>query len=363
MRTALVTGVTGQDGSYLTQLLLNKGYRVVATHRRSSAPNFWRLDELGVREHPNLSLREFELCEPGGAIRLIEAEQPDEIYNLAGQSFVKASFDLPITTATATGVGPLCILEAIRMVNPNIRYYQASSAEMFGKVQATPQTEGTPFYPRSPYGVAKLHAYWMTVNYRECYGIFAASGILFNHESPLRGLEFVTRKITDAVARIKLDKLDVLTLGNLNAQRDWGFAGEFVEGMWRILQADNPDTYVLATGTTRTVRSFVTQAFKAVGIDIDWVGSGSDERGISAEDGRVLVRIDPTYYRPTEVDVLIGCADKAKRVLNWQPVISVDKLCQMMVKADMRRHRRATTRRNSKFGYPKEPYAINMAGI
>ena len=362
MKRAVVTGVTGQDGALLTQLLLGKGYQVVATHRRSSAPNFWRLDELGVRDHPDLSLREFELTEPGAAIRLIEATEPDEVYNLAGQSFVKASFDLPVMTANVTGVGPLALLEAIRIVNPAVRYYQASSAEMFGKVQETPQRETTPFYPRSPYGVAKLHAYWMTVNYRECYNIFGASGILFNHESPLRGLEFVTRKITDAAVRIKLDKLDVLTLGNLNAQRDWGYAGEFVEGMWRILQADEPDTYILATGTTHTVRSFATMAFKAVGIPIDWVGSGVDERGISAEDGRVLVRVDPTYYRPTEVDVLIGSPEKARRKLGWEPVTTIEKLCQMMVKADLRRHR-SSAKRTANYKYHRNGYASSLAGL
>lgn len=337
MKAALVTGVTGQDGAYLTQLLLRKGYRVVATHRRASAPNLWRIEDLRIRSHPNLSLCEFELTEPGGAIRLLEAAQPDEVYNLAGQSFVKASFDLPYTTATMTGVGPLCLLEAIRIVNPRIRFYQASSAEMFGKVQETPQVETTPFYPRSPYGVAKLHAYWTAVNYRESYGIFAASGILFNHESPLRGLEFVTRKITDAVARIKLGQMDCLLLGNLDAQRDWGYAGEFVEGMWKILQAPEPDTFVLATGRAETVRNFATIAFKAVDIDIEWIGEGKDEQAISTEDGRVLVRVDPTYYRPAEVDLLIGCPDKAKRVLGWKPHTSVDELCRMMVAADLRR--------------------------
>jgi GDPmannose 4,6-dehydratase len=344
MKRAVVTGVTGQDGALLTQLLLGKGYQVIATHRRSSAPNFWRLDELGVKDHPNLTLREFELNEPGAAIRLMEATEPEEVYNLAGQSFVQASFDLPIMTANVTGVGPLTLLEAIRIVNPAIRYYQASSSEMFGKVQETPQVETTPFYPRSPYGVAKLHAYWMTVNYRESYGIFGASGILFNHESPLRGIEFVTRKITDAVARIKLGELDTVSLGNLNAQRDWGYAGEFVEGMWRILQADEPDSYVLATGTTHTVRSFVTMAFEAAGIPINWVGSGIDERGVAADDGRVLVRIDPKFYRPAEVDLLVGSPEKALKKLGWKPTTTVDMLCQMMVKADLRRRRASVER-------------------
>jgi len=343
MKTALVTGITGQDGAYLTHLLLSKGYRVIGTHRRSSALNLWRLEELGVKDHDNLALCEFELTEPGAAIRLIESSRPDEVYNLAGQSFVKASFDLPLVTAVTTGVGPLCVLEAIRIVDRSIRFYQASSAEMFGKVQHTPQVEDTPFYPRSPYGVAKLHAYWTAINYRESYGIFAASGILFNHESPLRGLEFVTRKITDAVARIKVGKLDVLSLGNLNAKRDWGYAGEFVDGMWRILQAPEPDTFILATGRTETVRNFATLAFRAVDIDVEWVGSGKDELGISATDGRVLVRVDPTYYRPAEVDLLVGCADKAKKVLGWRPATSVEKLCVKMVEADIRRHSAVTT--------------------
>lgn len=337
MKTAVVTGVTGQDGAYLTQLLLGKGYRVIATHRRSSSPNFWRIEELGLSGHSNLALREFELSEPGAAIRLVEEAEPDEVYNLAGQSFVKASFDLPLTTVALTGVGPVCVLEAIRIINPRIRYYQASSAEMFGRVQQTPQVETTPFYPRSPYGVAKLHAYWMTVNYRESYGIFGASGILFNHESPLRGLEFVTRKITDAVAQIKLGLVDELSLGNLDAKRDWGYAGEFVEGMWRMLQADEPDTFVLATGRTETVRDFATLAFNAAGIDIEWQGSGKDEQAVATESGRVVVRVDPTYYRPTEVDVLTGCADKAKQVLGWEPQTTLEELCRMMVEADLDR--------------------------
>jgi GDPmannose 4,6-dehydratase len=342
MKTALVTGVTGQDGAYLTRLLLDKGYRVVATHRRSSAPNFWRLEELGIADHPRLSIREFDVTEPGAAIRLIEASQPDEVYNLAAQSFVQWSFDQPATTALTTGVGPLYLLEAIRIINSKIRYYQASSAEMFGKVQATPQTETTPFYPRSPYGVAKLHAHWATTNYRESYNIFGASGILFNHESPLRGREFVTRKITDAVARITFGQLNVLSLGNLDARRDWGYAGEYVEGMWRILQAPEPDTFVLATGRVETVRSFATLAFKAAGIDIEWAGRGKEERGLCARDGRVLVEVDAAYYRPAEVDVLTGCAEKAEKLLGWRPTTTLENLCSMMVDADMRRRRPMT---------------------
>jgi GDPmannose 4,6-dehydratase len=342
MKTALVTGITGQDGAYLTRLLLDKGYRVVGTHRRSSAASFWRLEELGIADHPRLSIREFEIAEPGAAIRLIEASQPDEVYNLAAQSFVQWSFDQPVTTALTTGVGPLHILEAIRIVNTDIRYYQASSAEMFGRVQTTPQTETTPFYPRSPYGVAKLHAHWATINYREAYGIFAASGILFNHESPLRGREFVTRKITDAVARISCGQLNVLSLGNLDAKRDWGYAGEYVEGMWSILQAAEPDTFVLATGRVETVRSFATLAFKAAGIDIEWVGCGKEERGLCARDGRVLVDVDAAYYRPAEVDVLMGSAARAESRLGWRPRTTLEDLCTMMVDADMRRRGAAT---------------------
>jgi len=342
MKTALVTGATGQDGAYLAQLLLGRGYRVIATHRRSSSPNFWRFQELGIADHPCLSVREFDLTEPCAAIRLIEASQPDEVYNLAAQSFVQWSFDQPVTTALTTGVGPLYLLEAIRIVNPKIRYYQASSAEMFGKVQTTPQTETTPFYPRSPYGVAKLHAHWATINYREAYGIFGSSGILFNHESPLRGREFVTRKITDAVARIKSGQLNVLSLGNLDAKRDWGYAREYVEGMWSILQASEPDTFILATGRVATVRRFATLAFKAADIDIEWVGCGTEERGLCATDGRVLVEVNKAYYRPAEVDTLTGCAAKAEKILGWRPKTTLEELCKMMVDADMRRLERAT---------------------
>lgn len=272
MKTALITGITGQDGAYLVNLLLQKNYKVYGTYRRTSSVNFWRLDELGVDylNNPNLQLVEFDLTDLGGITRLLEKIQPDEIYNLAAQSFVGVSFEQPKTTAEITGIGALNILEAIRQVNPKIKYYQASTSEMFGKVQSIPQNEKTPFYPRSPYGVAKLYAHWITINYRESYNIFGCSGILFNHESPLRGKEFVTRKITDAVARIKLNKQQFLELGNLDAKRDWGFAAEYVEGMWRMLQAEQPDTYVLATNRTETVRSFVEMAFKAVDIGVEW---------------------------------------------------------------------------------------------
>jgi GDPmannose 4,6-dehydratase len=337
-KRALITGITGQDGAYLAQLLLEKGYEVSGTFRRTSSVNFWRIEELGIQNHPNLKLVEFDLTDLGTSIRLLQQGNFDEIYNLAAQSFVGVSFEQPVTTAEITGVGVVNLLEAIRIVNPKIRFYQASTSEMFGKVQAIPQKEDTPFYPRSPYGVAKLYAHWMTVNYRESYGIFGCSGILFNHESPLRGREFVTRKITDSVAKIKLGKLEVMELGNLDAKRDWGFAKEYVEGMWRILQADQPDTYVLATNRTETVRDFVTMAFKAAGIAIEWQGSGENETGHDAQSGKVLVRISPKFYRPAEVELLIGDPAKAKKELGWEPKTTLEELCQMMVDADIRRN-------------------------
>src|SRR3982751_983587 len=293
MKRALITGITGQDGAYLAQLLLEKGYHVTGTFRRSSSVNFWRIEELGIARHPNLSLVEYDLTDLSSSIRLIENSRPDEIYNLAAQSFVGVSFEQPVTTAEITVIGAVHLLEAIRIVNPKIRFYQASTSEMFGKVQAIPQIETTSFYPRSPYGVAKLYAHWMTVNYRESYGIFGCSGILFNHESPLRGREFVTRKITDSVAKIKLGKLDVLELGNLGAKRDWGFAKVYVEGMWRMLQADEPDTFVLATNRTETVRHFVDLAFRAAGYELRFEGSEQHEVGIDVATGKTLVRVNP----------------------------------------------------------------------
>ncbi len=338
MKTTLITGVTGQDGAYLTQLLLDKGYIVYGTYRRTSSVNFWRIEELGIQNHPNLHLVEYDLTDPGATIALVQKVQPDEIYNLAAQSFVGVSFDQPTTTAQITGMGALNLLEAIRLVNPKIRFYQASTSEMFGKVQAVPQVEETPFYPRSPYGVAKLYAHWMTVNYRETYGIFGCSGILFNHESPLRGREFVTRKITDSVAKIKLGRLDCFELGNLDAKRDWGFAKEYVEGMWRIMQADQPDTFVLATNRTTTVRDFVQMAFKEAGIELKFRGRAVDEVAIDASSGKTVVRINSKHYRPAEVDLLIGNPAKAKSKLGWAPQTTLEQLCQMMVAADLRRN-------------------------
>lgn len=343
MKTALITGISGQDGAYLAQLLLDKGYRVYGTYRRTSSVNFWRIEELGIDKHPNLHLAEYDLTDLGSSIRLLEATEAEEVYNLAAQSFVGVSFDQPITTGHITGIGAVHMLEAIRTINRKIRFYQASTSEMFGKVQAVPQSESTPFYPRSPYGVAKLYAHWMTVNYRESYDIFGSSGILFNHESPLRGREFVTRKITDAVAKIKLGQLDILELGNLDAKRDWGFAKEYVEGMWRMLQADEPDTYVLATGRTETVRDFVSMAFKASGVAIEWRGSGESECGVDAVSGIERVRINPKFYRPAEVDLLIGDAAKARQKLGWEAGTSLEQLCQMMVEADVRRNERGAS--------------------
>ena len=338
MRTALITGITGQDGAYLTQLLLEKGYVVYGTYRRTSSVNFWRIEELGVLNHPNLHLVEYDLTDLGATTRLLQKIDAREIYNLAAQSFVGVSFDQPVTTGQITGLGVVNLLEGIRLVNSKIRFYQASTSEMFGKVQAIPQDENTAFYPRSPYGVAKLYAHWMTINYRESYDIFAASGILFNHESPLRGREFVTRKITDSFAKIKLGTLDVLELGNMDAKRDWGFAKEYVDGMWRMLQTDTPDTYVLATNRTETVRDFVSMAAKAAGFDLSWHGHGVDEIASDRASGKTLVRVNPKFFRPAEVELLIGNPDKAEKVLGWAPKTTLEELCQMMVEADLRRN-------------------------
>ncbi|CAO1661521.1 GDP-mannose 4,6-dehydratase [Salinicola sp. NYA28a] len=337
-KCAVVTGITGQDGAYLAELLLEKGYTVYGTYRRTSSVNFWRIEELGIADHEALHLVEYDLTDLSASIRLLQNAQPREVYNLAAQSFVGVSFDQPVTTAEITGLGAVNLLEAIRIVDPTIRFYQASTSEMFGKVQQVPQTEATPFYPRSPYGVAKLYAHWMTINYRESYGLFATSGILFNHESPLRGLEFVTRKITDGVARIKLGQQQRLELGNLDAKRDWGFAKEYVEGMWRMLQADEPDTYVLATNRTETVRDFVTMAFKAADITLKWEGQGEAETGIDTATGNTVVVINPRFYRPAEVELLIGDPAKAHRELGWQPATDLEALCRMMVEADLRRN-------------------------
>ncbi len=342
MKRSIITGITGQDGAYLAELLLAKGHQIFGAFRRTSSANFWRLEELGIANHPNLKLVEFDLTDHSAAVRLIDQCQPDEIYNLAAQSFVGVSFDQPLSTGQITGIGAVHLLEAIRQINHKIRFYQASTSEMFGLVQAVPQNEQTPFYPRSPYGVAKLYAHWMTVNYRESYGIFGSSGILFNHESPLRGREFVTRKITDGVARIAHGMLDCLELGNMDAQRDWGFARDYVDGMYRMLQADTPDTFVLATNRTESVRDFVTMSFRHAGIEIDWSGSGPEEIGTDAKSGVVRVRVNPQFYRPAEVDLLIGDPSKAESILGWKAETTLEQLCAAMVDADLRRVKNGT---------------------
>ncbi|KQS46262.1 MULTISPECIES: GDP-mannose 4,6-dehydratase [unclassified Sphingomonas] len=337
-KTAIVTGISGQDGAYLAENLLNRGYTVYGTYRRTSSVNFWRIDELGITNHPGLKLVEYDLTDMGSAIRLIETSEATEIYNLAAQSFVGVSFDQPIATGQITGLGAAYLLEAIRTVNRDIRFYQASTSEMFGKVQAIPQKEDTPFYPRSPYGVAKLYAHWLTVNYRESFGIFGTSGILFNHESPLRGREFVTRKITDTVAKIAQGKAEILELGNLDAKRDWGYAKDYVEGMRLMLQHDVADTYVLATNRTEPVRTFVELAFGHVGITLDWSGKDENETGIDRKTGKMLVRVNPAFYRPSEVDLLIGDPGKAERELGWKPEVQLEELARLMMEADLRRN-------------------------
>jgi GDPmannose 4,6-dehydratase len=339
MTSSVVTGITGQDGAYLTRHLLESGHRVFGTFRRTSSVNFWRLDELGVRDHPNLTLVEFDLTDTGACVRLIERAQPECVYNLAAQSFVGVSFEQPVATAHMTAVGPLHLLEAIRQANPKIKFYQASSSELYGRVQAVPQDEKTPFYPRSPYAVAKLFAHWITVNYREAYGIFASSGILFNHESPLRGQEFVTRKITNAVARILLGKQDGLELGNLDAARDWGYADEFTTGMKLIMEHREADTFVLATGKSSTVREFTAMAFRAAGIDLAWRGAGVDEEGFCTKSGKLRVKINPAFFRPAEVDSLVGDASRAKHELGWVAQTELSELCRIMVDADIRRNK------------------------
>ena len=338
IKKAIITGITGQDGAYLAQLLLEKGYEIYGTYRRTSSVNFWRIEELGIQEHKNLHLIEYDLTDQANSIRMVMEIQPDEIYNLAAQSFVGVSFEQPLATAHITGLGCVHLLEAIRIVNPKIKFYQASTSEMFGEVQEIPQKETTPFYPRSPYGVAKLYAHWMVINYRESYNIFASSGILFNHESPLRGKEFVTRKITDSVAKIKLGKLDCLELGNMDAKRDWGFAKDYVEGMYLMLQADKADTYLLATNRTESVRDFVTMAFKAVGIELEFSAKAEQEIAIDKATGKTVVKVNPKFYRPAEVELLIGNPQKAKEELGWEATCTLEELCDMMVKDDIKRN-------------------------
>ncbi|MBX9860463.1 MAG: GDP-mannose 4,6-dehydratase [Sphingomonas sp.] len=340
-KTALITGVTGQDGAYLTELLLAKGYQVHGVKRRSSSFNTGRIDHIYQDPHESgaqLHLHYGDMTDSTNLIRIVQEVEPDEIYNLAAQSHVQVSFDTPEYTANADAIGTLRMLEAIKILGltKKTRFYQASTSELYGLVQEVPQRETTPFYPRSPYAAAKLYAYWITVNYREAYDMFASNGILFNHESPIRGETFVTRKITRAVAGIHLGIQEKLWLGNLNAQRDWGHARDYVEGMWRILQHDRPDDFVLATGQTQTVRLFVERAFAHVGITLEWRGEGIDERGLCAETGRMLVEIDPRYFRPTEVELLIGDPAKAKADLGWEATTSFEDLVSEMMAADIK---------------------------
>jgi len=329
MKKALITGITGQDGAYLAKFLLSKGYQVFGMYRRTSIDVFSRLDDF---KH-QITLVEGDLTDQASLMRILSEVQPDEVYNLAAQSFVPASWSQPVSTADMTALGVLRLLEAVRLVNPKIRFYQASSSEMFGKVFESPQTEQTPFYPRSPYGVSKVFGFWMTVNYRESYNLFACNGILFNHESPLRGKQFVTRKISYSVAKIKLGLQDHLELGNLSAQRDWGFAGDYVRAMWSMLQQEKPADYVVATCETHSVREFVEAAFAAVGMPISWEGSGLDEVG--KVDGRVVVKVNPKFYRPAEVDVLLGDCSRAKNVLGWEPQVKFSELVKIMVDSDL----------------------------
>ncbi|MEJ8801777.1 GDP-mannose 4,6-dehydratase [Pontibacter sp. H249] len=356
MKTALITGVTGQDGAYLAELLLSKGYKVHGVKRRSSLFNTERIDHLYQDPHEkniNFKLHYGDLTDSTNLIRIIQETQPDEIYNLAAMSHVKVSFDTPEYTANADGLGTLRILEAVRILGltEKTRIYQASTSELYGLVQAVPQSETTPFYPRSPYAVAKLYAYWITVNYREAYNMFACNGILFNHESPLRGETFVTRKITRAAARIALNLQDKLYLGNMDAKRDWGHAKDYVEAMWRILQQDTPEDFVIATGVTTTVRDFVKMSFAEVGIDIEFRGEGVDEKGYvvacnnpdyQVEIGKEVVCVDPNYFRPTEVELLIGDATKSKTKLGWEPKYDLPALVKDMMQADLELFKRDT---------------------
>jgi GDPmannose 4,6-dehydratase len=343
MKTALITGITGQDGSYLAELLLEKGYAVHGIIRRSSSFNTGRIDHLyndPAIYNEKLFLHYGDLTDSSNLNRLLEKIGPDEVYNLAAQSHVKVSFEVPEYTAEVDAVGTLRFLDAIKETGLKTRFYQASTSELYGKVQEIPQSETTPFYPRSPYAVAKIYGYWIVVNYREAYGIFASNGILFNHESPRRGETFVTRKITRAAARIVEGKQDKLVLGNMDAKRDWGYAPEFVDAMWRMLQQDTPDDFVIATGETHTVREFTEIAFREVGIELRWKGEAEQEQGYNASTGTILVEVSPRYYRPTEVELLIGDPTKAKAKLGWEPQVKFEELVKIMVNADLEKVRR-----------------------
>ena len=341
MKRALITGISGQDGSYLSEFLLSKGYEVHGIKRRASSFNTQRIDHLYNDPHEknvHFHLHYGDLTDTSNLVRIIQEVQPDEIYNLGAQSHVQVSFEVPEYTADADGMGTLRLLEAIRILGmeKKVRFYQASTSELYGKVQEIPQTEKTPFYPRSPYAAAKMYAYWIVVNYRESYSMHASNGILFNHESPRRGETFVTRKITRAAARIKMGLQDKLYLGNMNAERDWGFAGDYVRMMWMMLQQDEADDYVVATGVKRTVRDFVNYSFNELGIELEWQGQGVDEKGIDKATGKVLVEVDPKYFRPAEVELLIGDPTKAKEKLGWVPEVKLQELVSMMVKADLK---------------------------
>lgn len=334
MKTAFISGISGQDGAYLAQLLLNNGYNVIGGDRRTASGSLWRLGELGILK--DVEIVDFELAEFTNIMRQIEKNDIQEFYNLASQSFVGASFEMPLMTSDITGISVIRILEAIRKINPTIKFYQASSSEMFGKAQETPQNEKTPFYPRSPYGVAKLFGHWTTVNYREAYNLFACSGILFNHESPLRGDEFVTKKISKSLSKIKLGKLDLLELGNLEAKRDWGFAGDYVKAMWLMLQHEKPDDYVVATGESHSVIEFINLASSFLGMQIAWEGEKENIVGINKSTNKIIIRVNKKFYRPSEVDHLVGDSSKARDVLGWSASVSFENLVAMMVGADLK---------------------------
>ena len=334
-KKALITGITGQDGAYLADFLLKKDYKVYGAVRRTSSINTARLSDIGVLD--NIELVSMDLGEITNIQRVIEKIEPDEIYNLAAQSFVQTSYEQPIYTSDIDGIGVTRILESVRNLGGNPKFYQASTSEMFGKAHESPQNENTPFYPRSPYGVAKLYSHWMTVNYRESWGIHACSGILFNHESPLRGLEFVTRKISLGMAEIKNKKKDIIHLGNLSAERDWGFAGDYVEAMWLMMQKKEPTDYVIATGQTHSVRDFTEYAASAIGIDLEWNKKGQSEEGLCKKTGKIIISVDPAYNRPAETDHLLGDSSKAQKDLKWKPCINFESLVEMMVDHDLRR--------------------------
>jgi len=338
LKKALITGIRGQDGAYLSRLLIEKGYEVYGADRRSGDSSFWRLRELGIDR--DVKIRYMDLLELTNVMREVQRIKPDEVYNLAAQSFVQASFDQPILTSDIDAMGVLRLLEAIRMIKPDAKFYQASTSEMFGKVQAIPQNEKTPFHPRSPYGVAKVYGHWITVNYRESYNMFACSGILFNHESPLRGIEFVTRKLTYGIARIGTALQEKIFVGNLDSKRDWGYAPEYVEAMWRMLQQKQPDDYVVATGETHSVREFIEAAFRCAGIRIGWKGKGLREKGVDKKTGKTLVEVSPEFFRPAEVNILIGDPAKAKKKLGWRPKTTFTRLVEIMVEADLKRVKR-----------------------